>query len=258
MKLLSVYLSLMSRMFAGSILLPTGIMFLSNGYVNAQIASDGSLNTTISQNGNNFTITNGTAVGSNLFHSFSLFSVPTGGSAFFNNPTTIENIFARVTGGSTSNLDGLIRANGTANLFLLNSAGIMFGPNTQLNIGGSFIGSTANNVIFADGTKFSTIDATSAPLLTMSVPVGLQLGANAGAIQVQGADLRVKTGQTLALVGSQIDMTGAKLTAPNGHIELWAVQNAGIQMENQAQWQLTSPVATTNWGTITYTTSFIG
>ncbi|MEH1866927.1 MAG: S-layer family protein [Nostoc sp.] len=237
------------------------IIFLENSCVNAQVTSDGSLNTTVSTNGLNFTIDQGTATGGNLFHSFSQFSVPTGGSALFNNANTIQNIFARVTGGSASNIDGWVRANGTANIFLLNPAGILFGPNAHLNIGGSFVASTANNVIFADGTNFSTINTTTPPLLTMSVPVGLQLGANAGPITVQGpittnSLLRTPTlslvpNQTLALVGSQINVDSANIFASDGQIELWAVKNAQVAINNQTPWEITSYADTANWGTIT-------
>ncbi len=195
--------------------------------VGAQIAGDTTLSTAVtSPDGLNYTILNGTPVGTNLFHSFSQFSVPTGGSAFFDNALEVENIIGRVTGGSLSNIDGLIRTNGTANLFLLNPSGIIFGANAQLNIGGSFIASTANGMRFADGTEFSATTA-SPPLLTLSVPIGLQYGTTAAGIQVQGSTLEISSGRSLALVGGDIAVVGGNLTAARGRIELGAVRGAG-------------------------------
>jgi filamentous hemagglutinin family protein len=91
--------------------------------VSAQIASDGSLSipTTVGTNNNlDFNITNGTQVGSNLYHSFQELSVPTGGSVVFQNNSSIVNIFSRVTGPNLSNIDGLIQSSGNASLFLFN------------------------------------------------------------------------------------------------------------------------------------------
>ncbi|MEH2024397.1 MAG: S-layer family protein [Nostoc sp.] len=259
----SVYacLSTLTIGFLSSALVLPAILLWSRCAI-AQVTSDGTTNTIVNPNGNNFTILNGIQKGNNLFHSFSNFSVPTGGSARFDliNTPNIATIFSRVTGGNVSNIDGLIQTlnnNNPVSLFLMNPAGIVFGPNASLNIGGSFVGTTANSIKFADGTEFSAVNPTEKPLLTISVPIGLQMGSNAGSIEVQGAQppnsasgLQVKTGQTLALVGGQIDMSAANLSSPDGRIELWALQNGEVAM-NAQPWQLTSSAATANWGTIT-------
>ncbi len=193
-------------------------------------------------------IDGGVTRGANLFHSFEQFSIPALGEASFNNALDIQNIISRVTGESISNIDGLLRANGAANLFLLNPNGIVFGSNASLNIGGSFVGSTASAVNFADGTSFSATAPTTTPLLTVSVPLGLQFGQNPGSIVVQGTGydlsvqeptfspiirgssstgLRVSQGKTLALVGGNVDIEGGVLTAELGHIELGSVGGNG-------------------------------
>ncbi|WP_413201419.1 filamentous hemagglutinin N-terminal domain-containing protein, partial [Nostoc piscinale] len=151
-----------------------------NNGVHAQVTSDNTLKTVVEASNNSYAIKDGTRVGKNLFHSFSQFSIPSGGSASFNNDTDIQNIFSRVTGGNISNIDGAINANGSANLFLLNPAGMIFGKNASLNIGGSFIGTTANSIKFADGTEFSAVQGVDKPLLTMTVPIGLQMGKDSG------------------------------------------------------------------------------
>ncbi|MBW4634839.1 MAG: filamentous hemagglutinin N-terminal domain-containing protein [Iphinoe sp. HA4291-MV1] len=137
----------------------------------AQVSADGTVSTTVTRDGNNFTINGGTPTrGGNLFHSFKDFSVPTGGSAVFNNAADVRNIISRVTGGSISTIDGLIRAMGKANLFLLNPAGIVFGPNASLNIGGSFLATTANSFVFDNGFEFSATNPQAPPLLTINIP----------------------------------------------------------------------------------------
>jgi len=201
--------------------------------VQAQIASDGTLPTNVTTSDNlNFTITQGSQVGGNLFHSFREFSVPTGGSAVFQNGTDVQNIISRVTGGSISNIDGLLKASGTANLFLLNPNGIIFGSNAELNIGGSFVASTASSVTFADGSEFSATNPSAPPLLTLNVPVGLQYGPSPGRIVNQSkvtdssgfpVGLQVQPSKTLALVGGEVALEGGNLNAPGGRIEVGSV-----------------------------------
>jgi filamentous hemagglutinin family protein len=172
-------------------------------------------------------IDGGATRGSNLFHSFQQFSIPTSSSVFFNNSTNITNIITRITGNTRSDIDGLIRANGTANLFLINPSGIILGPNARLEVGGSFLASTANSLKFADGSEFSAIAPQGTPLLTISAPTGLQYGSNPGEIRVQGAELQVANGRTLTLAGGAVAIEGGSLSAPGGRVELAGVAALG-------------------------------
>ena len=185
-------------------------------------------NTDVDPQGNEYEITGGVEAGNNLFHSFREFSVPNGAIAYFNNLASIQNIISRVTGRSPSQIDGIIRANGAANLFLINPNGIIFGADAQLNIGGSFLASTATSFVFDNGT-FSVIDPQSPPLLTLKAPIGLQYGANAGSIVNQSTvGLEVLPGRTLSLVGGNVRLSdGGTLTAPGGRIELGGLAEAG-------------------------------
>ncbi|MEH2107207.1 two-partner secretion domain-containing protein [Nostoc sp.] len=212
----------------------SAITFCGNSAI-AQITQDGTLSTNsqVTSQGNITIIQGGTRVGSNLFHSFEQFSVPTGITAHFQNPTDIQNIISRVTGKSISNIDGILKADGTANVFLINPNGIIFGNNASLQIGGSFVASTASSLNFADGTKFSATDSRTTPLLTVSVPTGLQFGATAAPIRNQSqanpngarnpVGIQVQPDKTLALVGGDITLEGGNLTATSGRIELGSV-----------------------------------
>ncbi|MBW4450711.1 MAG: filamentous hemagglutinin N-terminal domain-containing protein [Spirirestis rafaelensis WJT71-NPBG6] len=220
-----------------------GIAFAFSGNCAlAQITSDGTLpnNSDVRLQGNTFNITGGTQAGSNLFHSFGQFSVPTGGTAFFNNAVGIQNIISRVTGGSVSNIDGLIRANGTANLFLINPSGIVFGQNASLNVGGSFVASTANAIQFGNLGFFSATNPNNPALLTINpsalffnqiaaAPIQNNSAAPAGLDQsgFNAFGLRVPDGQSLLLVGGDISMDGGRLNAFGGRVELGGLAAAG-------------------------------
>ena len=217
----------------------------------AQVTSDVTTNTTVNSTGNDFNILNGIQKGNNLFHSFKEFSIPTGGSANFKNSTNVVNIINRVTGGNISDIDGLIKTSGNANLFLINPAGIIFRENASLDIGGSFFVSTAESILFTDGFEFSAVNPQSTPLLTVSVPLGLQMGSNSGDIQINGNGhqligglfnpiirnntqlaLQVNEGNSIALVAQNITFNGGVLIAENGGIELGAVKTGTVNLDS--------------------------
>jgi filamentous hemagglutinin family protein len=206
----------------------------------AQITPDGSTSTTVTiqgdeaspSGGDRTVIQNGQVEGNNLFHSFSDFSLPNGGEAAFDNAATIENIISRVTGGRISNINGLISANGTANLFLINPAGIVFGDGASLQIGGSFLGSTADSVIFPDSQEFSANSKTKS-VLTVNAPIGLGFRENPVEIQVQGANLTVGAGQSLTLLGGNISLDSSNLAAQNGQIVIGGLAEAGTLNLNE-------------------------
>ncbi len=206
-------------------------------------------------------ITGGTRQGNHLFHSFEQFSIPTGEIVEFANELDLEIIFSRVTGGDRSTLEGTLTTQGNADFFLINPHGFLFGPDAQLNVGGSFIASSASQVEFSDGTTFSAVAPEATGLLSINLPVGLQYGAAPGEIQVQGpghgleidpatlaiapvnppsARLAVNPGQTLALVGGPVWLAGGNVAAPDGRIALGGVGGGslvGLQRDDLG-WQL--------------------
>jgi filamentous hemagglutinin family protein len=213
-----------------------GLLLLSvPSAIAQQINADGSLGTTVtSGNGLDFTITNGSAASGNLFHSFQSFSLPTGGSATFDlvNTPNVSTIFSRVTGGSASKIDGLITTNATSpvSLFLLNPNGIMFGPNAKLDLTGSLVLSTAQQINFADGQTFSATSPTT--LLTISVPVGLGFGAMPGKIAIGEkdgaiAELFLPTQQNLLLAGNNVELQNSLIGVPSGRLDVVGVAGAG-------------------------------
>jgi len=205
----------------------------------AQITLDGSMGPGGPLTGPDYDITSnlGQIRGSNLFHSFGKFNVLTGESATFSGPGSIANILSRVTGGNQSFIDGLLRSTiPGANLFLLNPAGVLFGANASLDVSGAFHVSTANYLRFNDGAMFHA-DLSKTSTLTVAEPAAFGfLSNNPAAISIDQSFLQVPAGETLSVIGGDIDIMGStsndNLSAPGGRINITSVASPGEVVSN--------------------------
>ena len=191
-----------------------------------------------------YDITGGTRPnnGLNLFHSFGELGVPTNNIANFFNDSGLQtsNILSRVTGGNPSNIFGTLQTTGfgSANLFLMNPAGIVFGPNATLNVGGSVNFTTADYLRLTDGARFHAVPNSQDTLLS-AAPVAAFgfLGTNPAAIVVEGSILSVPPGESISFIGGNISISAgapenngpqaARLSAPGGQIRLASVASQG-------------------------------
>jgi filamentous hemagglutinin family protein len=254
----------MNRFLTGQFYLNTilAIIGIFNSFqVSAQVIPDntlGSENSTVNRNSSGGDVIDGGAIrGSNLFHSFEKFSIPNGGSVLFNNTTNIQNIINRVTGGSVSDINGLISANGTANLFLVNPNGITFGTEAALNIGGSFFATTASGVRFSDGSIFSANSTQSSPLLTVSTPIGLQLGTrenikNSDSGNIIVNSLSIQNAATLNLLAANnLEINNANLQLPSGRLGI--ILEADSDKSGQGNIKTMDSTIQTNGGVLSLT-----
>lgn len=222
---------------------PCCICMVSLAHAQVTSINSSGLGTAVVQNGNVYEITGGTRVGSNLFHSFGNFSIAASDMAQFQSLSlspdfTIGNILSRVTGGNPSSIFGTIDSATfypAANLFLMNPAGIIFGPNATLNVGGMATFTTADYLRLTDGVRFEAIPSAQDSLLS-AAPVAAFgfLGSNPGAITVQGSQLMLPSSTGLSLVGGDVTIgadvetgTPASIMAPSGEIRLAGAASPG-------------------------------
>ena len=209
-------------------ILSTGITTSLPGWAdNITPASDGT-GTQVTQSGNDHAITGGTtsADNQNLFHSFTEFNLLTGERATFIADPAIVNILSRVTGGNPSFLDGLLQTAGSeANLFFINPSGIVFGPNSALNLQGSFTAVTADQVNFATGT-FSTVGTPNYSAL-VGHPESFTFSVATPGSVMNAGNLAVSPGESVVLVGGQTINTGT-ISASGGEIIISAVEGGKL------------------------------
>jgi filamentous hemagglutinin family protein len=187
-------------------------------------------------------ITGGAARGINLFHSFEELNISEGRGLYFLSPNAeIQNIFSRVTGRSGSEILGTLGIYGDspANLFLINPSGIVFGENASLDVGGSFVATTANGLQFGNQGVFSATNPEApSQLLTVS-PSALFFNAianqkivnrsraNTNVLGSQTIGLQVPNGKSLLLLGGDIDVDSGGLFAFGGRVQLGGLSTQG-------------------------------
>jgi len=220
---------------------------LNTNVVYGQIVPDNTTNTTITNSCQvSCDITGGIIAGDNLFHSFTEFNLNNEESVYFADPG-VNNIFSRITGSNPSEIFGTLGiSGGDASLWLLNPNGIVFGQGATLDINGSFVATTADEIRFGD-RNFTALpnDQENFTLLTIE-PTALffnQMGQNLPINLNSGATLEVSEQETITLVGGQeiadkpaVEILDASLQASQGNIFIAGIENSGqINLDNDFQ-----------------------
>ncbi|WP_204140129.1 filamentous hemagglutinin N-terminal domain-containing protein [Halomicronema sp. CCY15110] len=206
--------------------------------------------TQVQQTGSEFTITGGvhSADGQALFHAFEQLGLSQGQIATFLAQPEVHSILSSVVGGDASYIDGLLRVTGgAADLYLINPAGILFGPNAQLDLPGALAATTATGVLF-DGELFNVLDDDDFSQIS-GMPTGFVFAVDEAGAIVNVADLAVATGEAIALIGGQVITTGS-LTAPGGEITIAAIPEAGLVRLSHPDMVLNLEIATLPTGAI--------
>jgi filamentous hemagglutinin family protein len=217
-------------------------LFISSSF--AEIVLDGTLGPVGTLTGPNFVIDAqlGQSRGNNLFHSFQSFNINQAQSATFTGPLGIQNVISRVTGGQPSLIDGLLSLKiPEANLYFLNPAGIIFGPNAKLDIPASLYLSTADYLKLADGGLFDASQPDNT-LLTVAPPAAFGfLTHHPGSIRFENSQLvlpnnemlgKISRGEefattTLSLIGGDIFIKNGQIVTYGNDAHLVSVASPG-------------------------------
>ncbi|MEO0540849.1 MAG: CHAT domain-containing protein [Cyanobacteria bacterium P01_A01_bin.105] len=181
--------------------------------------------------------------GDNLFYQFEQFSLSSGESAIFHVPDPVQNVFGQILGGQAAYINGrLAIAGAPANLYLINPAGILFGPDARLSLPGRFTATTASRLGFDN----SWLTADFQPSLLNGAPQQFVFSDPATSILNLG-DLAVGEGQSITLSGGTVINRG-RLSAPAGAITLVAVEQGTLQVTQSGQLlRLVGETPTTDW-----------
>ncbi|MEO0804725.1 MAG: CHAT domain-containing protein [Cyanobacteria bacterium J06643_4] len=195
------------------------------------VPTAGGAGTTVSESNGQFDIEGGTQAGGNLFHEFNEFSLDQTETANFLSDSSVFNIVGQISGANPSYIDGTVQVSGSdANLYLVNPSGVLFGPNAQLSLSGSFTATTADQVEFEgdvlnvlnQGADYSAFDGDLS---------ALHFTETSASAVVNQADLSVAPGESISLVGGTFVNAG-EVNASGGEIGLVAVSGGSTLRYN--------------------------
>jgi len=171
--------------------------------------------------------------GYNLFHSFQTFNIQSSETATFSGPDTINNIIIRITGDETSCIDGQFKSDlPNATIYLLNPNGVMIGKNASVDTMASLHISTADYLVMEDAEPF--IVNAAQPVLSISQPVGFGiLETGVGIIDItHNEQIEISTGETISLIGSEINIKNSHITASEGQINIVSLSSCEISLSD--------------------------
>ncbi|MCP4696565.1 MAG: filamentous hemagglutinin N-terminal domain-containing protein [Gammaproteobacteria bacterium] len=205
-------------------------VLLWGGLVHAEITTDGSVGPLLNLPGPDYRIDAelGRQHGGNLFHSFEAFNIRQDESAAFSGPDSVNNVISRVTGGNPSEINGVLRSEiSQADLYLINPAGLLFGPEARLDVQGSFHAGTADTIRFADDAEFNARHPRMSAFSTAN-PAAFGFLSNApAALKIENSQLTVPEAKTFSLAGGSLQINLAELNAPAGRLNLAGAGGAG-------------------------------
>ncbi|MEM1141808.1 MAG: filamentous hemagglutinin N-terminal domain-containing protein [Pseudomonadota bacterium] len=197
----------------------------------ADVVTDGTVGAASALSGPNFMIPDslGTRAGSNLFHSFSQFSLSSTESATFTSSFSGEthNVISRITGGAPSLIDGRLASTiPGADLWLINPNGVLFGTGSSLDLQGGLHVATASYVALQDGGRFGADVADPGNTLLTTAPVSaFGFLDTPQPVSVNG-QLELAEGQALTFTAGDISI-GGQLETPSGQVSVVALGRSG-------------------------------
>ena len=228
-------------------ILPLAGSLFCVGSVSAQIVPHAKTSTIVDTVDGYHNISGGrvSSDGDNLFHSFEQFDLDAGETAGFATSADIKTVIGSVESTSASTIDGTLEIYGSdANLYLMNPAGILLGPQARLNLSGGVVVTTADGLSF-DRRQFAVARSNDYSSF-VGEPTALQFTREQAGAVVNLGNLQVGSGQSISLVGSAVANLG-NLEAPDGTVSVVAVEGGNLvrlsQKERLLSWEVVADEA---------------